>query len=278
MKRTGGFTLIELMVVVGLMILVGSIVVSGAFGMTRGSSYTAAQNLVYNTLQMARQKACTDGKRVIVAFIPPPKVDRYEDNTFTAIEATGTITEEVTGNVLMDRCANLAKYSEGGRQSSGSSTNTVWNLRTGASFSGFKVKADYQIDPAKPIPGASGKFTYKVTQITPKSGFDKKMWSKGDPYGFQIVPIQSLPRGFKLSFGTSGTSPNNGNSMMLIVFEPDGTGYSAELPKNGVSTGIRKKSESVKLFLYEEINKSDEKKAVTINVNNGIVSVEGAKK
>ena len=95
MTEQDGFTLIELMVVMGLMILISSIVVSGTFGMTRSSSYRVAEDIVFNTLQMARQRACTDGKRVIVAFMVD-RSDNYEDNALSIVEATGTITEEVT--------------------------------------------------------------------------------------------------------------------------------------------------------------------------------------
>lgn len=266
MKRSGGFTLIELMVVMGLMILISSIVVSGTFGMTRSSSHRVAENIVYNALQAARQQACTDGKRVVVAFVND-RGGAADANALSIIEAAGTITEDVSGKYIQDRCANLVKYT-GARENEDESTNadTVWNLRTGASFSGFTIKRDKDITyKTETLPGGNGKYSYTVTQITPKSGLDKTFWSRGDPYGFQITQSQTLPRGFKIGFGSPGASPSD----KLLVFEPDGTGFVGTPSK----TGIDSSSKTADLYLAEEIFASDAKKAVHIKVANGIVSV-----
>lgn len=271
MKRSGGFTLIELMVVMGLMILISSIVVSGTFGMTRSASYRAAENVVYNALQAARQQACTDGKRVIVAFVND-RGGTDEANALSIIEATGTITEDVSGNYIQDRCANLAKYTGSGVVSSGSDTknaDTVWNLRTGASFSGFTItRSDDVTYKMEPIPGGgTEKYRYTVTRIEPKNDkLAQNFWAKGDPYGFQITQSQTLPRGFKIGFGAPGASPAG----KLLVFEPDGTGFAGS-----EGTGLTRPSGTSEsdLYLYEEIFASDAKKAVHIKVTNGIVSV-----
>lgn len=266
MKRNGGFTLIELMVVMGLMILISSIVVSGTFGMTRSASYRAAENIVYNALQAARQQACTDGKRVVVAFVSDRGGDG-EDNSLSVIEATGTITEDVVGAYIQDRCANLSKYTGSGAETRGQSTNTVWNLRTGAKFSGYKIDSSVSILGTKIPGGGNDKYSYTVTQITPKagSGFKKEFWAKGDPYGFHIAQSQTLPRGFKIGLGSPGTSPAD----TLLVFEPDGTGFVGASSK----TGITRTSKKAELYLYEEIFASDAKKAIHIQVTDGIVSV-----
>ena len=258
MKRRNGFTLIELMVVMGLMVLISSIVVSGSFGMTRSSSYRVAESTVFNTLQMARQLACTDGKRVVVAFAD-------KDNALSVVVATGTIWEDVKGAYIQDRCANLAKYTGSGVQVGGKSTNTVWNLRTGAKFSGFTLTSDKNIEPQRIPGGGNDKYAYAVSQLTPRSGFDKSFWKKGDPYGFQVTQPLVLPKGFKIGFGSVGSSPGG----RLLVFEPDGTGFVGTSSK----TGITQSSTTAELYLYEEIFSSDAKKAVHIKVANGIVSV-----
>jgi hypothetical protein len=255
------------MVVMGLMILVTSIVVTGSFGMTRSSSYRVAQDVVYNTLQMARQRACTDGKRVIVAFALE-RGGNYEDNALSVIEATGTITEEVTENYIQDRCANLVKYAESGGQSSGMSTNTVWNLRTGASFTGFSVARNDDITYRREsIPGTAGdRYQYTVTTITPRAGgFSQSYWKKGDPYGFQIAQSQTLPKGFKIGYDGVGVSPAD----KLLVFEPNGSGFVG----TASDTGIAPSSDTAELYLYEEIFKDDSGKAVRVKFSKGIISV-----
>ena len=91
MKNRSGFTLIELMVVVGIMILIATIVVSGSFGMSRASGYIASENVVYNTLQAARQKACTDGKAVIMAFVKHEEDGGEFNYALVTVQAAGTI-------------------------------------------------------------------------------------------------------------------------------------------------------------------------------------------
>ena len=263
MVRRSGFTLIELMVVIGLMILISSIVISGSFGMTRSASYRGAGNVVFNTLQMARQHACTDGRRVIVAFTIDSDVT-YEDNALSVVEAAGTVTEgndkgELVGSYIQDRCSHLPE---------GKNPGNVWNLRSGAHFKGFTVSRNKKL--TKPIPGGGGQYSYGCTQINPGSGsgFKKENWKKGDPYGFQILQSQTLPRGIKIGYKSVGASPAG----KLIVFEPDGTGFCDEPSKDGLKWENGDKD--VTLFLYEEIFKGDEKKAVRINFNNGFVSFE----
>ena len=268
MKRYGGFTLIELMVVMALMVVISTIVVSGTFGMTRSASYRTAENIVFNALQAARQQACTDGKRVVVAFTND-RGGSSDDNALSIIEATGTITETVTGRYIQDRCANLARYTGSGIARSGKSTNTVWNLRTGAKFTGFTLGS--ATSNPKTIPGGGGRYSYDVSVLEPKtgSGFDPAFWKIGDPYGFQITQPQTLPRGFKIGFGSVGTSPAG----QLLVFEPDGTGFAGTSSRNGITRA----SGTANLYLYEEIFASDAKKAVHIKVTNGIVSVDPKK-
>ncbi len=280
MRRYDGFTLIELMVVMGIMILISFIVVSGSFGMTRSSSYRVAEDTVYNTLQAARQRACTDGKRVIVAFV----VDRsknYEDNAFSIVEAQGTITEPVDEPYIEDRCANLSILTKGGvdvldveEEEHILERHTIWNLRTGAHFTGFKFK--WALSALMEIPGSSAppsnspsNYKYHVTRIKPISAvtFNKKLWRRGDPYGFQIAQSQALPRGFKIGWKAIGTSP----ASHLLVFEPDGTGFAGTSGEDG----IQKEGDSATLILYEEISSRDEDKAIRITFNRGIVSVDG---
>ena len=264
-RRNQGFTLIELMIVVGIMVLISAIVVSSSFGLSRASGYSAAENVVYNTLQLARQKACTDGKRVVVAFVS--EKDKYEDDSLTAIEATGTVTGggKNVGNYIQDRCANLAKYTASGKQSSGESSATLWNLRTGARVVGFRISIKKDISDDIPGTAKKGKFYYDATQINPLSGGSFSNWEKGDPYGFEILPVQYLPKGFKIGLGSTSASPAN----TAIVFEPNGTSFRAN------ADGLTKAGDAAELWVYEEIAKSESSRAIKIKVDKGVVTVVG---
>ena len=258
MKRSSGFTLIELLVVVGIMVLIATIVVTGSFGMSRASGYLAAENIVYNTLQAARQKACTDGKRVVVAFVK--REAKYGDDNFALVtaEAVGTITEDVESTYIRDRCMSLK-----GRVN-GTVNDSIWNLRTGAFVPGPFTIGKSSVE--RKIPGGRGSFSYDTVELKLSQGksFDKKLWGRGDPYGFQIGEMQELPAGFQFGFGAVGVSPEN----KLVVFEPDGTSFHGQSSTTGM--GNRSDNET-SIFIYEEIAKA---KAIEIKVKNGAVTVD----
>ena len=276
----GGFTLIELMVVVGIMILISAIVVSSSFGLSRASGYQAAENVVYNTLQLAHQKACTDGKLVIVAFVSDK--EKYDDDSLTAIAAAGTVTcacgnddeddDTPPGgngeNFIRARCANLREYTAGGpRGIQEGSSGTVWNLTTGAKVKKYVTSISSQL--YRTIPGSDSLlYYYSATKLEARElpGF-KKEWNVGDQFGFQIVPVQVLPKGFKIGMG--GASKSDSPAKSLIVFKPDGDSYLAD--EKMVQRGDGK----AKIFLYEEMFEGDTARAVKIEVNNGVVSVAG---
>ena len=264
MKSRSGFTLIELMVVVGIMILIATIVVTGSFGMSRASSYIAAENVVYNTLQAARQKACTDGKRVIIAFVKRVEQNSTEVNyALVTVQAAGQITK-VGSQDLYDRGSLFGEYSSGAENTK----DSVWNLTTGDRAKGpFTIQKNVQLTGTIPGAASSGtgsqKYGYDVTKIHFTSTISGNLWHEGDTYGFQVGEMQELPLGFKFGFNSTGKDSPEGQ---LIVFEPDGRSFYGKAAANGIS-----QSNPAKIFLYEEIAKD---KAIKIVVNNGSITKE----
>ena len=269
MKRSGGFTLIELMVVVGIMVLVASIVVTGSFGMSRASGYLAAENVVYNTMRAARQKACTDGKRVLVAFIPTKADDDddIEDYALVSAEAVGTIAS-VENTSIRDRSSMLAQFA-GTR-----SEDSIWNLKTGAYVEGPFTNILSDASGEIPLDADGGRYGYRMTELrlirnepgtSGRGSFKKDLWHVGDAYGFQIGETQELPTGFKLGVGSAGGSPKG----ELVVFEPDGSSFHCTAKGSGLSG-----SSKIEIFIYEEVAKAN---AIKVIVNNGTVKVEKRK-
>ena len=71
MKRARhGFTLLELLVVVGIMVLLMSIAVASYIGIRRGAEIRGAVMTLRTTLMLARQTAVTQRKSVTVEFQP----------------------------------------------------------------------------------------------------------------------------------------------------------------------------------------------------------------
>lgn len=259
MKRSeSGFTLIELLMVMLLMVLVTTITVSGSFGMSRAASYTAAQDVVYNTFQTARQRACLDGKPVFVVL--------QDEETVLVVEGVGTVTGISSDKKsFFDRTATL----DIAERSNGNSTKvTVWNLTTGSHAE--NVIASTGITDSESIPGLdeSADYGYSHCKVTPRKGFVSSEWHIGDAYGFEVMPAKKVPKGFLLGIGAVGAKPNNS----IVVFNADGS--SGLGTKN--ASGITISKGDVNVFVYEKIAK-DENKAVKISVKNGIVSVRAPK-
>ncbi len=259
MKRSSGFTLIELMVVIGIMILIASIVVTGSFGMSRASSYMAAESVVYNTLQAARQKACTDGKRVLVAFvkIEADANSEIDDYSLVTAEAAGTIGEmsSTDRTFFYDRTSTLANFQDT------RSDESIWNLDTGVCAQGPFTNYVADIE-GQPIPSDIdvGAFGYSTTKISllGKDKFVSQKWAPGHSYGFQIGETQELPTGFK--FKVNGGSPEGWH----VKFEPDGrSSFQKSSGQGGSSSGT--------IEIYEEISADH---PIKIMVENGSVKVE----
>ena len=252
------------MVVIGIMILIASIVVTGSFGMSRASGYLAAESVVYNTLQAARQKACTDGKRVLVAFVKI-KADAdtaIDDYSLVTVEAAGTIdkSEAVHSTFFYDRTSALSNYQDT------RSEDAIWNLDTGVCVQGPFTNLVAEIE-GQPIPSDTdvGAFGYSTTQVKllGSGKFASADWKPGHAYGFQVGETQELPMGFKLK--VKDGKPEGWH----VLFEPDGRSFFRKAKGS-------QQSDSGVIEIYEEIAQG-QSTSIKIRVDKGAIRVENPK-
>ena len=214
-----GFTLLELVAVIGIIALMSVLVVAGFSGIMKAVSATSGTDALRRALNLARQQACVDGEDTYVWVT--------DVNKFAVVRRAGRITGGGTG----DR--KPAYLQVGGREKtvrakyvedefadlSSAEQKFVMDDSTTASnvnevvknYSGIKVfdmdnatMADIVVPPW--FDGGRDAWVFGVP--TDASGFDPPPQGKtfGSEYGWLIYPEQTLPSGyvFKGSYALSG--------------------------------------------------------------------------
>ncbi len=229
------FTLIELMMVMFVMALITTIVATNAFGISRASSFSSAEDLLYNTLSLAHQQACMNNHEVCVVFL--------DETTFVVVEGVGRATKEAKGSTIYD------PYPQ--RMTTYSGNNlTLWNLGKGEAV----TKATL----------SKGEFTPKIPGVYIDKGTRERTYGfeavkiegtgknslPGNTYGVETLSRQTMPKGFKIGFGGKNTLPNND----FVHFYADGT------------------SDGATVYAYEAIRSSENFIEIKVE-KNGFVKV-----
>lgn len=229
MKRSG-FTILELIAVIGIIALIGTAVIGGFSGMMKSVSRRSAADSVRRALNLARQEACVDGNDT---FLYPVDVNRY-----AIVRKAGTITGVGTGS-------RKVKF-EGVKEFQTSIDGGKWILDEFADLSGTTETfvVDQNLDEQELINkfkdyGGSLVFdmkdgVYTTVAFSPFRDKDNDVWvfgihgttsfAKGHDYGWVTHPIQSLPEGyvFKGSYRTSDGTYKSDHGI-CVHFLPDGT-------------------------------------------------------
>ena len=224
--RTGGFTLIELLTVMAIMVLVTTVAISNYSGMARAAAYRAAQDVVFNTLQMAKQRACIGGHDVFVVF--------PSTNEFSLIEGNGTISRIDNIGRLYDFYPDFETAVV---------TNCIWNLSNPSVTNSVKMYFDnVNFD----VPLHSGNDTvYGISnvRIMEVQGGGKKQWAVGDKYGTEVAQSQRVAKGYKIDVDSADKA---------VCFHPDGSSSTTTLTiaeygiKNPLSFVIRVENGEIK--------------------------------
>lgn len=215
-----GFTLIELLTVLAVMIIVTSIVVTSSFGLTKGSAYTTAQDVPFNVLAYARQRACMDGKTTIARFF-----DDGGEKTLSIFQASGVVTS-ASGSGITDKYSGVNSVS--GAQSGG--MLTALNFESGETFVVESIKKEENagfvtIDSDDAADGKKNKYSFPVRSIKAKGSINKEKWKTGSSYGFEISERVRLPKDFDYSISGGKTS----GDAFWVTFLPDGTSDNATI-------------------------------------------------
>jgi prepilin-type N-terminal cleavage/methylation domain-containing protein len=213
-RGRSAFTLLELLVVIAIIMTVSSIMVASYFGMIRGSSFTAVEKNVYNTLTLARQRACIDGKRVYVMFI--------SSNEFVLVRSAGRITGvNYANSQVYDAYGDLSNQDAFTQAQDSSGSTKIYNMDAAGmavvaslniAFPGTPYATNYTVNP--PATYNRPELIIGIQNPVPAQPFQV-----GNLYGLAVYQSQKLPRGF--SCVVDGTTPTTAD-MRKAIFEADG--------------------------------------------------------
>jgi len=182
-RMVKGFTLIELLTVLAVMVVLAAIVVMGYFGTTRGLAAKSAGEHLAQSLNLARQCAIMQNKKVSVVF-----GQDASNSWYSICKIEGRITYK-SGNYCGDEFGDWSGW-----------TNTViYNLDTAQTGMVQGVKSDT-------ISGVNMWIGLVFPDIFPGTGCE---------YALELYPRTLLPRG--LQFNKNVSTP-----ITQIIFNSTG--------------------------------------------------------
>lgn len=228
-RGRAGFTLLELVAVIGIIALMSVVVVGGFNGILRAIADTSGADAMRRALMLARQQACVDGEDTYVWVTGM--------NTFAVVRKAGTVSAVSSGS------RNPSYLQVGGREKSISAKYIEDEYADLASAEqGFVIDdATESADIDEIVNKYKGirvfdMSTAKMADITVPPWFDgkKDAWvfgiakdaggfAVGADYGWLIYPEQTLPAGYVFadSYDSNGAFKENYDTK--VHFLADGT-------------------------------------------------------
>lgn len=167
--RRMGFTLLELLTVMGIMLIMAAIAVGSYFSIIRGSGMRSALSHLRSTFLFARQTAIMDGKKTYVIF-----GQNSTNAWYVTCRHEGTATAGSTYYLKDEYTDWRCRVVE--------DETTIYNLDTGANSLINNILSTTEITTSDP------------------------MWEADSRYGWEIHSRRYLPRGFQFGYGT-GSPP-----------------------------------------------------------------------
>lgn len=228
-RARAGFTLLELVAVIGIIALMSVVVVGGFNGIMRAISDTSGADAMRRALMLARQQACVDGEDTYVWVTGM--------NKFAVVRRAGTVTSSTSGS------RNPSYLQVGGREKS---VSAKWIEDEYADLAqateSFAIDANTLNDDIDAIVNkykgirVFDMSTAKMADITVPPWFDgkKDAWvfgissgssgfAAGADYGWLIYPEQTLPAGYVFSDSYDANGAFRESYDKKVHFRADGT-------------------------------------------------------
>lgn len=241
-----GFSLLELLAVMAIVAMLSTLAVTSYFSAIRGMSSRTARRGLTNALSMARQRACIDGCRVSLIIFNEAAGFDTSGSKVSDLAASYVVCRElgrfsfVREDLLFDEFADLNKLFRE-KLSTDTSSDSVagairlYNLSAGSwsLVRPYVVKANVGSKADLLYSGNSFQIeAYAFQRLTgsgmQSSGGGNPTWKAGDSYGIEVMPVQSLPKGFSFrELNANASSDASLTDVRHVTFEPDGSALAA---------------------------------------------------
>ena len=224
------FTLVELLVTMGLMAMLATIAIVGYYSAVRGMTERGAKQDVVSLLRLAQQRALVDEVPTAVFFMNQKLRDENIDTgeaqrivgIAVAVRMSGRISM-IRGNTLIDEYSDwLYSFPPIGTSSAKQGTMRLYRLvESGSGSSCFSIVEDHVtsvgLDTEELVMTGVSTNNLVVYGFKIISGAS---WKVGDPYGFEIASLQ-LPAGYVFGGGTIPTEIGDVKPAQHYFFFPD---------------------------------------------------------
>ncbi len=229
-RARAAFTLMELLIVMGIMGFMTAVVTASYFGMTRAASYNASAGSVTKMLQLARQRANIDGSPVHVII--------KDKSSYVLVGILGNFTGDMKSSSSAGAMGEIHDIYTDLNEFTDDTTTLprIWNLGTEDTpkcLDGIIKRVRVRDNVF--IPNLFNEDYSPLTTVIEFKSYEGN-WDKGDRYGFEIFPEQTLPKGFNFGNGSATAL----TSQKELIFYPDGT-----------------VSEDIDLYLFETLTKGE---------------------
>jgi type II secretory pathway pseudopilin PulG len=213
-RRAAGFTLIELIAVMGIILAMSLLIVGSYSAITRAVAARAGVNHVRNAVILTRQHACTDGQRTYFYVL--------NNTEYVICRRLGRVTDETKGvDRFGDEFSDFSSYV---------GNNSLTN----------QVLFDFSSDQRRPFAtvrklewdsNAKEHIIY-LSQTEGGAGLSTVFNKKAGAYGMAVYVMRELPRGYRFITNTG---------VQHLYFNPDGTSDGGEIVFEETTTKIKKK-------------------------------------
>ncbi len=206
-----GFTLVELLVTMGLMALLATISIGGYYGAVRGMTERGVRQDVISFIRLAQQRALVDQVPTAV-FLFNRMLLRANDDSGEADRVVGMAVavrtagrlSYVNGSFFGDEFGDLDKtWPTTGAAQAGNNSRSGMRLyrmvKAGSADACYSTVYSFvtqeQLNTEEVLGAGYQTSTNKVWGFTRLNGNGAAQWRVGDPYGAEIATLQ-LPHGY----------------------------------------------------------------------------------